>query len=175
MSQQDKKKRPGYLKQYAQHAGIAVSSAAEALRRVGVDYSKPFDFEKADRLREAARHADRASFRDTVYRDGEDSRNDDEVAQHPVLAESQARLYMFKAKMMELEYHAQMRKLIPAEEVDREWVRLARLVCERMRNISSRIGDALAAETDKRKVRDLLDREIDQALEELATTQEAAA
>lgn len=168
---ENKKRRPGYLKRYAQHAGIAPSSAAEQLKRVGVDYSQPFDFEEADRRRAAARHADRAAFATPIYDpNGDEEPVDPETQKHPKFIESQARREMFKANLTELEYLVQVGKLIPADEVDSEWFKLARLVRDTMLNIPARIAGQLAHETDQRKVQDLLEAEIVQALEALSDT-----
>lgn len=172
---ENKKRRPGYLKQYAMHARIASSSAAEQLKRVGIDYSQPFDFGDADRRRAAARHADRAAFATPIYDPtGDAERVDPETKKHPKFIESQARREMFKANLTELEYLEQVGKLIPAEQIDREWFKLARLVRDTMLNIPARIADQLAHETDQRKVQDMLEAEIYQALESIVAKEEQA-
>ena len=169
-------KRPGYLKQYASHAGISRQAAADQLERVGIDYLVPFDFADADKRREAARHADRAAFATPIYApNGDEEPVDPETKKHPKFVESQARREMFKANLTELEYLEQVGKLIPAEEVDREWFELARLVRDTMLNIPARIADQLAHETDQRKVQDMLEAEIYQALESISTKEAQAA
>ncbi len=171
---ENKKRRPGHLKQYAAHAGMALSSAAEQLKRVGVDYSQPFDFGDADRRRAAARHADRAAFATPIYDpNGDDEPVDEETKKNPKFIESQARREMFKANLTELEYLEQVGMLIPAEQVDREWFELARLVRDTMLNIPARIADQLAQETDQRKVQDMLEAEIYQALESIVDNGES--
>ncbi|WP_413933391.1 hypothetical protein [Nitrospira sp. BLG_1] len=163
------KRRPGYLKRYADHAGIAMSSAAEQLKRIGIDYHQEFDFLEADRRREAARHAARSAFAHPIPADPmSDEEVDPETKKHPTFIESQAERERFRAKLTELEYLERIKKLIPAEEVDREWFRLGRLVRDTMLNIPARIAADLAHETDHRKVQDLLEREIYQALETLS-------
>jgi hypothetical protein len=162
------KYRPGYLTGYAKHAGIALSSAREALQRIGIDYMQPFDFADADRRRAAARHADRMPFAKPIYiPNSDDDPVDPETKKDPKFIESQARREMFRANLTELEYLEQVGKLVPAEEVDREWFELARLVRDTMLNIPARIADQLAHETDQRKVQDLLEAEIYQALESI--------
>lgn len=168
-------KRPGYLKQYATHAGISRQAAADQLERVGIDYLAPFDFSEADKRREAARHADRAAFAAPIYNPNDDEPVDEETKKHPKFIESQARREMFKANLTELEYLEQVGKLIPAEQVDREWFELARLVRDTMLNIPARIADQLAHETDQRKVQDMLEAEIYQALEAIAVKEAQAA
>ncbi len=170
-----RKYRPGYLTKYAKHAGIALSSASEALQRVGIDYMQPFDFADADRRREAARHADRDAFSKPIKISNEDEGPvDPETKKDPKFIESQARREMFKAKLTELEYQELVGELIPAKDVDDEWFRLARLVRDTMLNIPARIADQLAHETDQRKVQDLLEQEIYQALETLSGEGEQA-
>ena len=107
-------KRPGYLKQYATHAGISRQAAADQLERVGIDYLAPFDFSEADKRREAARHADRAAFAAPIYNPNDDEPVDEETKKHPKFIESQARREWFKASLTELEYLEQVGKLIPA-------------------------------------------------------------
>lgn len=169
-------KRPGYLKQYATHAGISRQAAADQLERVGIDYLQPFDFSEADKRREAARHADRAAFATPIYNTNADEDPvDPETKKDPKFIASQARREMFRAKMAELDYLERVSKLIPAEDVDREWFELARLVRDTMLNIPARIADQLAHETDQRKVQDLLEQEIYQALESIAANDMQAA
>lgn len=169
-------KRPGYLSRYAAHAGISRQAAADQLSRVGIDYLQPFDFSMADKRREAARHADRAAFAAPIYNpNADDDQVDPETKNHPKFIESQARREMFKANLTELEYLEQVGKLIPVEDVDREWFELARLVRDTMLNIPARIADQLAHETDQRKVQDLLEQEIYQALESIVVQEPQAA
>ena len=163
------------LSLYAQHAKISKEAARKRLARLGIDYLNPFDFEDADRRFEAARHADRAAFSSTSYSEEDEEPVDAQTKKDPKFIESQARREMFKAKLTELEYLEQVGKLVPAEEVDREWFELARLVRDSMLNLPARLADRLAHETDQRKIHDLLESEIYQALEAISVTQGQAA
>ncbi len=156
------------LSLYAEHAGISKEGARKRLARLGIDYSKPFDFADADRRHEAASHADRAVFSNTNYGDlADDEPVDPETRKHPTFIESQARREMFKANLTELEYFEQVGKLIPVEEVDREWFRIGRLVRDTMKNIGPRLRAQLASESDPFRCEQLLDDEIERALEVL--------
>lgn len=174
------KRRPGYLTAYAKHAGISKPAAAEQLRRVGVDYMQPFEFAAADRMREAMRHADRAPFSKPIYSDPslpvdtghkQDSagRGDSEQAngKNPVFAAIQARKEHYRAELARLELEERIGKLVDKEKVEAEAFRVGRLVRDSMLNIPSRLAGILAAETDQRRVHDLLEKEIRQALEAL--------
>lgn len=168
------------MTQYALHAGISVRGASEQLKRVGIDYMQPFDFVEADRLRAAARHADRVPFSKPIYgKDGAASDSPDIQTlvldlppdADPALksfAEAQARERHFKAKLAELEYEERIGKLVEKEKVEAESFRLGRIVRDSILNIPSRLAGILAAEGDQRKVHDLLEKELRQALESLS-------
>lgn len=178
MTKAGKKSRPGHLTKYAKHAGISIASASEALRRVGIDYMESFDFEDADRRRESARHADRVPFsKPVVYRQSSDEDNptDDQPTgtdqnnhQLQSFSEVQTRERHFKAKLAELEFLARVGKLVERDKVEAEAFRISRLVRDGMLNIPDRLTGVLAAETDQRKIYELLTKEIRQALEALA-------
>lgn len=179
---EERKKRPGYLTAYANHARITKPAAAEQLKRVGVDYMQPFDFAEADRLRRAARHADRAEYAKTIYVQpgenplGKESGDDTpEVSTNPAIAKSQARKEEFRAKLVELDYEQRVQTLVRKDEVEETAFHAGRLVRDTLLNIPSRLAGILAAEGDQQKVHDLLEQEIRQALESLAIDDEGGA
>lgn len=169
-----RKKRPGYLTAYARHAGITKTAAAKQLARVGIDYFKPFDHAEADRLRKAARHADREKFAKPIYvnpgedplGDGDDLENP-EPSKDPAIAKSQAKKEEFRAKLVELEYEERVETLVRKDTIEKESFRVGRLVRDAILNVPARLAGILAAESDQRKVHDLLEKELRQALEAL--------
>ncbi len=172
---QERKKRPGYLTAYANHARITKPAASEQLKRVGIDYLQPFDFAEADRLRQAARHADRAAYAKPVYVQpgesplgGESGDDSPDVSTNPAIAKSQAKKEEFRAKLVELEYEERVQTLVRKSEVEEQAFHTGRLIRDAMLNIPSRLAGILAAESDQRLVHDLLEKEIRQALESLA-------
>ena len=174
-----RKKRPGYLTAYANHAGITKTAASEQLKRVGIDYLTPFDFDEADRLRAAARHADRAKFAKPIYvQPGEDplggdiGEDDLEPSKDPAIAKSQGKKEEFRAKLVELEYQERVGTLVRKEEVEKEAYRVGRLVRDAVLNVPSRLAGILAAENDQRRVHDLLEKELRQVIEVLAIEDE---
>lgn len=165
-----KTKRPGYLTQYAAHAGITKTAAADQLKRVGIDYMQPFAFEEADRKRKAARHADRMPFTKTIYEQPANPTNTDQTEEDKfVFAEHQAKREYYKAEISRLEYEERVQKLIEAEKVDAEWFRLTRIVRDAVMNIPSRLAGVLASESDERTVNQILEKELRDALEALAS------
>lgn len=175
----ERKKRPGYLTAYANHARITKTAAAEQLKRVGIDYFTDFDFDEADRLRAAARHADRAKFSKPIYAKpgtdplGEDDGDDNqEPSNDPAIAQSQAQKEKFRAKLVELEYEERVGTLVRKDDVEKEHFRIGRQVRDAVLNVPARLAGILAAETDQRKVHDQLEKELRQALESLAIDDE---
>lgn len=167
-----KRKHPGYLTEYAKHAGISKEGARKQLARVGIDYFQPFDFAEADLRRMAARHADRVKTPKVTYTDGVDSEASEPASEptsdDPIIADSQRRREKFRSYLTELEYLRQVGKLVEREKVEAELFRLSKMVCDAMRNISNRVAGKVAAESDHRKVKGILDQEIEQALQALS-------
>lgn len=153
-----------------------MSSAAEQLKRVGIDYRQEFDFKEADRRREAARHAARVAFAKPIGSDPlEDDDLDENAKQDETIIEHQREREKWKAKLTELDYRERIGELIPADDVDKEWDSIARLVKDTLLNWPPRIAEQLARETDRRKVQDMLEQEIYNVLELLASSVEQAA
>ncbi len=83
---------------------------------------------------------------------------------------AQARLAreVFSAKLKKLEYETRIGKLVPTDEVSIKWFTLGRQIRDRLLGIPSKLAPQLAAETDVRRVREILDAEITLALKGLA-------
>jgi len=83
---------------------------------------------------------------------------------------AQARLAreVFSAKLKKLEYETRIGKLVPTDEVSIKWFTLGRQIRDRVLGIASKLAPQLAAETDVRRVREILDAEITLALKGLA-------
>lgn len=172
-----RRRRPGYLTQYAAHAGITKTAAAEQLKRVGINYLEPFDFADADRRRHAMRHADRAPFAKPIYDEGSlgaassdegTGAGDGQGNKHPIFSESQARRELYRAKMAQLEYEEKCGQLIRADEVEQAAFRMSRQVRDAILSIPARLAGILAAESEQRRIHELLEQELRQALEALA-------
>ena len=74
----------------------------------------------------------------------------------------------YMAKLAQLDYDVKIGKLVSAEEVKNKVFQAARVTRDAILNIPDRIAGELAAETDYHRVYDLLKRELQQALEEMA-------
>lgn len=176
----ERKKRPGYLTQYAVHAGISKQAAAEQLKRVGVNYLEPFEFGAADKLRLAMRHADREPFAKPIYVQPGESPTDPpageecepDSATDPAFAKMQARREYFRAEVARLDYEERIGTLVEKAMVEEEAFRLGRLVRDAVLNVPARLAGILAAENDQRRVHDLLEKELRQVIEVLAIEDE---
>lgn len=156
-------RRPGFLTRYAKHAGISVRAAAGQLERVGINYLAYFDFAEADRRRDSWIRAGSSKPVTTGNSDGES----DEGAVG-TLGEAQTRERHYKANLAELKYQEMIGTLVRKSDVEKEAFRVGRLVRDAILNVPSRLAGILAAESDQRKVFELLEKELRQALEALA-------
>ncbi|ALA60199.1 hypothetical protein [Nitrospira moscoviensis] len=150
-------RRPGYLTRYAKSRGITVRQADYQLKKCGIVTSAYFDFDEADRRRAAW----------TTAGPGNGSAGDGSA---PVgsLGEAQTRERQAKAALAEIELGRRRGELVERDAVEKEAFRVGRLVRDALMNIPSRLAGILAAESDQRRVYELLDKEIRQALEALA-------
>ena len=156
-------RRPGYLKRYALHAGVSMQLAAYQLKKCGINYLAYFNFDEADRKRKAWLAAD------VQDPDGELPADPDEGADVVgPLGEAQAKERHFKALMAELEYRKRIGELVERSAVEAEAFRIGRQVRDTQKNIPARLCDILAAETDKRKIYEILEAEITKSHKALA-------
>ncbi len=73
-----------------------------------------------------------------------------------------------KGKLLELKAKVEAGKFVDVDEVNTAAFNKARVVRDALLNIAARLAPLVAAESDERACFDLIDREIRQALEELA-------
>jgi len=81
---------------------------------------------------------------------------------------ARARLTLFMARIKEIEWKEKSGEMIPIDVVDRESFECARRTRDAIIAIEDRISDILAAETDRTKIKAILNQEHRQALDELA-------
>ena len=154
-------RRPGFLSRYAKHAKISINKAAYQLQQCGINYHAFFDFAEADRRREQWGLLDEQLESDSP-----------EPGDTPPLAAAKARERHFKAGLAELEYRQRIGELVEVDKVEAEAFRIGRLVRDAILNIPSRLAGILAAESDQRRVYELLEKEHRQALDTLSCDDE---
>ncbi|MBF0260445.1 MAG: hypothetical protein HQL97_01235 [Magnetococcales bacterium] len=177
------------LRAYARHRGCAPNAVSKAIAtgRISRESDGLIDPVKADAEWERNTNQERAVAQKTVPTPAKNSglvraatRTD--PAESPVsdreLAEkiqgapnyqiSRAIRETYNAKMARLDYEERQRKLLRAEDVEREAFELGRRVRDRLLNIPSRVAATLAAETDFKTIERLLVQELRTAMEELS-------
>ncbi len=175
-------------RQYAQRIGVSGSYVSRLVRegKLSVDRDGRLDSDEADRIlaarREPARAANRqvpasspaasarpspapiprfAAFADAV---GPGSGSDLPT----LLLKARTKTEVEKGRLLELKAKVEAGKFVDGDEVKVAAFNKARIVRDALVNIASRLAPLVAAEGDERACFDLIDREIRQALEELA-------
>jgi predicted acylesterase/phospholipase RssA len=172
-------------RKYAQRIGISGSYVSRLVRegKLPIDADGRIDPDEADRIlaatREPARSARRALPSSTP------------ASAHPIAAppphaapaampvaggadlptlllKARTKSEVEKGKLLELKAKAEAAKFVDADEVKAAAFHKARIVRDALLNIASRLAPLVAAETDERACFDLIDREVRQALEDLA-------
>lgn len=83
------------------------------------------------------------------------------------LSEEKKRLTKIKADLADLKFRKEQGELIEKKKVEKEAFELARQIRNNLESIPSRVSALLAAESDEKKVKEILINEIYQALEAL--------
>ena len=99
-----------------------------------------------------------------------DDKPDDAPAGQQPTTFAQARLAreVFSAKLKKLEYETRIGKLVLTDEAGIKWYTLGRQIRDRLLGIPSKLAPQLAAETDVRRVREVLDAKVTIILKGLA-------
>jgi phage terminase Nu1 subunit (DNA packaging protein) len=85
-------------------------------------------------------------------------------AQTTTYAQAKLADMVFRAKLRRLEFETKSGKLIPADEVKVQWFKLARQIRDKLLAVPSKLAPQLAALSEVREVRELLDGEIEAIL-----------
>lgn len=166
-----KRTRSGYLKDYAEAEGISRQVAAKQLTKAGIDYSKPFDHQKANKAIAAGRHPSRAKYAKRKFATVEPPQQSD----HPTdpdtsvitFLEAQRRKELANAQLKELEVRKRAGELIEVATVEATVFEKGRQTRDALLSLADRLAGILAPITDQAKVHELLLKEIHQALEAL--------
>lgn len=170
--------QPGYLSVYAAHAKITKAAAAKQLKKVGINYKKPFDHAEADRRVKASYRPGNANKIRRVFPDdpptldsppeGEKPKFTPLVTQPGTYLDAQRRKELASAALKELDVRKRSGELIEVEVVERTLFNRTRQTRDALLSLADRLAGILAPITDQTKVHELLTAEIHQALEVLA-------
>lgn len=176
-------------RQYAQRIGVSGSYVSRLVRdgKLPTDTEGRIDADEADRilaaLREPARRANRAalplasapvSTPPSVVaptwplspRSDLPSPGSSDLP--TLLLRARTKTEVEKGKLLELKAKVEAGRFVDADEVKVAAFNKARVVRDALVNLASRLAPLVAAESDERTCFDLIDREVRQALEELA-------
>ncbi len=143
---------------YARHRGISLAAVQKAIKagRIRTNADGKIDVESADQEWE----------RNTNY--GASPATGEASVSGPSYAHSRAIREAYLARLAKIEYEERLGKLINRDEVQVAAFNKFRMFRDGMLNIPDRVAAVLAAETDTRKVHELLTVEIRKALNEFA-------
>ena len=165
-----KRTRPGGLKEYAEREGISRQVAAKQLTKAGIDYSKPFDPDEANRRIAAGRHPSRAKYAKRKFKSIDlpptETPSDPESGVTSFL-EAQRRKELANAQLKELEVRKRAGELIEVSTVETTVFEKGRQTRDALLSLADRLAGILAPITDQAKVHEILLKEIHQALEAL--------
>jgi len=153
-------------KTYAEHRGISPQAVSKLVKegRVITQNGK-IDQEVSDILLESApRVVKRGKGRPVAEIPNEDARN----AGIMDFAEQRARHTKYKAELAKLKLEEEQGQLVRRADVENQAYECAHKTRGRILGVVDRLSGILAAETDEIKIREILDKELRAALEELA-------
>lgn len=163
------------MRQYAKHRGVSAEAVSKAVKKGRITCKRDekgralIDPEVADREWEA--NSDPSKFRSS----GEDNRAPRpaetppaEESQGPSVHKSAAILKAYQARLAKLEFDERSGKLLPAEQVERDWFKAGRTTRDAVLSIPARVAAEFAGETDAFTIQTRLENELRQALTHLA-------
>lgn len=167
-----KRTRSGYLKKYADDEGISRQVAAKQLTKAGIDYSKPFDRDEANKRIAAGRHPSRAKYTKRKFESVETLPSEPSPESEPESSaisflEAQRRKELANAQLKELEVRKRAGELIEVATVEATVFEKGRQTRDALLSLADRLAGILAPITDQAKVHEILLKEIHQALEAL--------
>lgn len=171
-----KRTRSGYLKDYAEAEGISRQVAAKQLTKAGIDYSKPFDHQKANKVIASGRHPSRAKYAKRKFATVEPPPIEHPKQSDPppdpessiiTFLEAQRRKELANAQLKELEVRKRAGELIEVSTVEKTVFEKGRQTRDALLSLADRLAGILAPITDQAKVHEILLKEIHQALEAL--------
>jgi len=161
---------------YARHRGVSHVAVLKAIKagRIEKEADGTIDPEKADAA--WARNTNQAQQRKAA-KQSETPRNDVEaeapvgppiVNSGPNFAQSRAIKEAYNARLAKLSYEEKSGALVRTDSVKVAWFNTLRVLRDRTLNLPDRLAPILAAETDPKTVRDMLEDELRTILNDAA-------
>lgn len=161
------------IRGYARHRGISDGAVRKAISvgRISKNKNGKIDSEIADR--EWLTNTNPARVKDVKEKQEDEiiSDNDNVQIRQPMGANYQqgrAVKEIYQAKLTRLQYEKESKKVMPVDEVRVIAFNTGRVIRDRMLNIPDRVIPQLIGRTDAFAMKEILTKEINKALEELA-------
>ena len=156
---------------YARHRGVSHVAVLKALKagRIAKEPDGTIDPAKADALwnkNTSPAQQRKASKQPAVERPLETPA----VSNGPSYAQSRAIKEAYNARLAKLEYEEKSGILVRTDTVKVSWFNVLRVLRDRTLNLPDRLAPILAAEMDPKQVREFLDTELRQILNDVADT-----
>jgi len=156
---------------YARHRGVSHVAVLKALKagRIAKEPDGMIDPIKADALwnKNTNPAQQRKASKQTVV---ERPVETPAVSNGPSYAQSRAIKEAYNARLAKLEYEEKSGILVRTDTVKVSWFNVLRVLRDRTLNLPDRLAPILAAEMDPKQVRELLDTELRQILNDVADT-----
>ena len=156
---------------YARHRGVSHVAVLKAIKagRIIKEADGTIDPVKADAAWE--QNTSQAQQRKTTQKEASDARPADAspsgvsgVGNGPSYAQSRAIKEADLARLAKLEYEEKSGAVVRTDSVKVAWFNILRVLRDRVLNLPDRMAPMLAAETDPKQVRELLDADLRQIL-----------
>ncbi|MGE3624379.1 MAG: hypothetical protein AB7H77_10990 [Bdellovibrionales bacterium] len=159
---------------YARHRGVSHVAVLKAIKagRIEKEPDGTIDPEKADAA--WTRNTNQAQQRKAA-KPSEQQRNHTDAEAHvgppivnsgPSFAQSRAIKEAYNARLAKLAYEEKSGALVRADSIKVSWFNVLRVLRDRTLNLPDRLAPMLAAETDPKTVRDMLDEELRKILDD---------
>ena len=163
---------------YARHRGVSHVAVLKAIKagRIVKEQDGTIDPDKADAAwkqntsqaqQRKPPKEDKASVERSV---DPPSSGNQSINNGPSYAQSRAIKEAYNARLAKLEYEEKSGALVRTDSVKVAWFNMLRVLRDRVLNIPDRMAPLLAAETDPKQVRELLEAELRQILNDASDT-----
>lgn len=162
---------------YARHRGVSHVAVLKAIKagRIAKEANGTIDPVKADaawggNTNPAQQRKPAKESTGKIERPIDPPSNTAGINSGPSYAQSRAIKEAYNARLAKLEYEEKSGALVRTDSVKVSWFNVLRVLRDRALNLPDRLAPLLASETDPKLVRELLDAELRQILNDVADT-----
>ena len=158
---------------YARHRGVSHVAVLKAIKagRIVKEADGTIDPAKADAAwKQNTNQAQQRKPKDEENKPAPHVAAELPANSGPSYAQSRAFKEAYNARLAKLEYEEKSGALVRTDSVKVAWFNVLRVLRDRALNLPDRMAPLLAAETDPKQVRELLDTELRQILNDVADT-----